>query len=183
MQQQMETQLLQWAEQTEQFRLPRWNELPELELYMDQVVVLMERNLAGLFCEKKTVITPAMVNNYVKLRLMPKPVKKKYGRRHLAYLIVITLLKELFPIAEIQLAIQMQTMQEGSGEAAYNLFCAEIEHALATAMAEMQGKPQPESDPAQPSNRLLRMAARAFACRIAATHEVVLHRGTIQSNL
>ncbi len=181
MQQQMETKLLQWAEQTERFRLPRWNELPELELYMDQVVVLMEKSLAGLFCDKKSVITPAMVNNYVKLRLMPKPIKKKYSRRHLAYLIVITLLKELFPIAEIQVAIQMQTLQEGSGEAAYNLFCMEIENALATAMAEMQGKPQPQSNPAQPGNRLLRMAARAFACRIAATHEVILHRETMQN--
>lgn len=168
----MEQRLEQWAREAGQFHLPRWQELPELELYMDQVIVFLEGRLSGLFLEKRHLITPAMVNNYVKLELMPKPNKKKYNQRHLAYLVVITLLKELFPIAQIQTAIQMQTTREGSGQAAYDLFCTEIEHALATATAEMLGQPQPPAPPAGPGNRLLRMAARAFACRVAAAQEV-----------
>ncbi len=178
MQEPMETQLKDWAEYVGNFHLPRWEELPELELYMDQVIVFLEKSLVGLFGEKKHPITPAMVNNYVKLRLIPKPIKKKYSRTHLAYLIAITLLKELFPIAEIKVAIQMQTEREGSGEAAYNLFCTEIESALAAATAEMLGKEHPTAMPTQPENRLLRMAARAFACRTAAAQEVVLHHNT-----
>ncbi len=143
MQEPMEQRLEQWAREAGQFHLPRWQELPELELYMDQVIVFLEGRLSGLFLEKRHLITPAMVNNYVKLELMPKPNKKKYNQRHLAYLVVITLLKELFPIAQIQTAIQMQTTREGSGQAAYDLFCTEIEHALATATAEMLGQPSP----------------------------------------
>ena len=108
----MEQRLEQWAREAGQFHLPRWQELPELELYMDQVIVFLEGRLSGLFLEKRHLITPAMVNNYVKLELMPKPNKKKYNQRHLAYLVVITLLKELFPIAQIQTAIQMQTSRE-----------------------------------------------------------------------
>ena len=176
MQEPMETQLKEWAQYVGHFQLPRWEQLPELELYMDQVIVLMEKILSGLLYGKKNLLTPAMVNNYVKLGLIPKPIKKKYGRRHLAYLVVITLLKELFAIGEIKAAIQMQTQREGSGQAAYDLFCAEIEFALAAASAEMLGENQPSPAPAQPGNRLLRMAAWAFACRTAAKQEVVLHR-------
>lgn len=172
----IEIQLKQWAENIETLHLPRWNELPELELYMDQVIVFTEKTLCGLMCGKNNFITPAMVNNYVKLGLIPKPLKKKYNRRHLAYLMVITLLKELFPIAEIKVAIQMQTAIEGSGEAAYNLFCGEIEYALAAAAAEMLGKENPPYRPAHPTSRLLRMSARAFACRTAAAQEVVLYK-------
>lgn len=166
--------LRQWAETAGCFHLPRWEELPELELYMDQVVVLLEAKLAGLLSPRDRLITPAMVNNYVKLGLIPKPNKKKYSRRHLAYLVAILLMKELFPIAQIRAAIQMQTDREGSGSRAYNLFCTETEHALAAACAEMLGRPVPAAPLSGPDGRLLRMAARAFAFRAAAAQEAAL---------
>ena len=169
-----EQQLRQWAETAGNFHLLRWEELPELELYMDQVVVVLESKLAGLLPPRDRLITPAMVNNYVKLGLIPKPNKKKYSRRHLAYLVVILLMKELFPIAQIRTAIQMQTAREGSGSKAYDLFCTETEHALAAACAEMLGKPAPSAPPSGPDGRHLRMAARAFACRAAAAQEAAL---------
>ena len=59
-------------------RLPRWNALPDLELYMDQVLSLMERYLGNYPGFDRKGLTAAMVNNYVKLGVMPPPVKKKY---------------------------------------------------------------------------------------------------------
>ena len=153
----------------------RAEEIPNINLYMDQVTGYINEIFAPIAPQEQQItLTKAMVNNYVKLGLIPKPNKKKYSRRHLAYLVVILLMKELFPIAQIRTAIQMQTAREGSGSKAYDLFCTETEHALAAACAEMLGKPAPSAPPSGPDGRLLRMAARAFACRAAAAQEAAL---------
>ena len=57
-------------------KIPKWNELPELDLYMDQVIVLMEKHLNA--SKKDKLITPSMINNYVKLGIVPPPIKKQY---------------------------------------------------------------------------------------------------------
>ena len=77
--------------------LPRWNELPDLELYMDQVT-----SLVGRYLKDDRELTASMVNNYVKHKIMPAPVRKKYTREHLAYLIVICTLKPVLPISTIR---------------------------------------------------------------------------------
>ena len=82
------------------FRLPDWEDFPDLELYMDQLLVLLNRYLSYQSGEKS--VTASMINNYVKLRLMPPPVKKKYSRSHLAYLVVICTLKDTLGMAVIQ---------------------------------------------------------------------------------
>lgn len=84
------------------FQLPTWEEFPDIELYMDQMTLLINRYLAiGDGAEEKTV-TASMINNYVKMRIMPPPVKKKYSRAHLAYLVVICSLKDALGISAIQ---------------------------------------------------------------------------------
>lgn len=84
------------------YQLPRWEEFPDLVLYMDQLTVLLNRYLAiGDGGEEKTV-TASMINNYVKMKIMPPPVKKKYGRAHLAYLVVICSLKDALGISAIE---------------------------------------------------------------------------------
>ena len=57
--------------------LPAWEELPDIELYMDQVVALTNRYLGNVTKEKQ--LTASMVNNYVKMTALPEPVKKKYA--------------------------------------------------------------------------------------------------------
>lgn len=79
--------------------LPLWEELPDLELYMDQVLSLVGRYLpAG---EDKG-LTASMVNNYVKQKVLPPPVNKRYGRRHLAALLMLCTLKSVMPISAVQ---------------------------------------------------------------------------------
>lgn len=126
----MENELTAWAEQIKQTKLPRWEELPELELYMDQVITLVDRYLAPLLVAKKEyLLSSAMVNNYVKHKLIPAPVKKRYNRNHLAYLIAITLLKQVLAIPDIKELIELQLEKEAP-QAVYNYFCLRQEEAL-----------------------------------------------------
>ena len=82
--------------------IPKWNDLPEIDLYMDQVIVLMEKYLLDNPSSETKLITPSMINNYVKLGIMPAPIKKKYSREHLAYLVIICSLKQVMPISNIK---------------------------------------------------------------------------------
>ena len=84
-------------------KLPYWDELPEIDLYMDQVVALMEKYMSfHKTDENAKIITNSMINNYVKLGIMPAPIKKKYSREHIAYLIIICCLKQALPISDIK---------------------------------------------------------------------------------
>ena len=84
--------------------LPGWEELPDIELYMDQVVALTNRYLGNQ--TKDRMLTPSMVNNYVKMKVMPPPVKKKYSREHLVYLLVICTLKQVLPLSMVEQVLQ-----------------------------------------------------------------------------
>ena len=88
------------------FHLPRFHELPDVGLYMDQVVSIIDKYFKVLDRDDdKPIITPSMVNNYVKLGIIPPPDKKRYGPKHLAYLIMICLLKQVLSMSEITLLI------------------------------------------------------------------------------
>ena len=85
-------------------KIPVWNELPDIDLYMDQIIVLMEKYLGNTVSDK--LITPSMINNYVKLGIIPPPNKKKYSKKHIAYLIIICSLKQVLPISDIKILIE-----------------------------------------------------------------------------
>ena len=103
--------------------LPEWDGLPDLGLYMDQVVALLSRyldfNLDAESSEK--MITVSTVNNYVRLKIMPAPEKKKYSRIHLAYLLMICTLKQNLSIAYVQKMIPMGLTEDEVHER-YNAF-------------------------------------------------------------
>ena len=61
------------------FKLPRWKDLPDFDIYMDQVIFYINQELSPLFFEEK-VITSNMVNNYVKNSIVKPPIKKHYKR-------------------------------------------------------------------------------------------------------
>ncbi len=83
------------------FRLPTWEEFPDFDLYMDQMVSLINGYLFPFHAIDHTV-TPSMINNYVKAHIMPPPTKKRYGKTHLAYLVVICSLKDAVGTSDIQ---------------------------------------------------------------------------------
>lgn len=115
------------------YHCPRWDELPEIELYIDQVIYILENNLAIFNKDNDSpLITPSMINNYVKQHVLKPPVKKKYNRSHLSYLFVICIFKRLMSLSEIRGSITM-TRRLFSVEDGYNIFCEQLEGALKNA--------------------------------------------------
>lgn len=121
----LEARYAELCEKMSEHKLPRWNALPDIELYMDQVVAVMEKQLSIYqenYAEDVRLITPSIINNYVKLKIIPAPVKKRYSREHLAYLIIICILKQTLAISSITKIIATQ-LQTKSIEELYNEFC------------------------------------------------------------
>lgn len=96
--------LRRWEKYLDKYRLPTWEEIPDLGLYMEQVIALLKQYLDYLPPELKEeqFITAATVNNYVRTKIMPEPRKKRYYRIHIAYLVLICTLKQSLSIAMIQ---------------------------------------------------------------------------------
>lgn len=107
-----------WMEKFSQIRLPLWDEFPDLELYMDQLVSLGNRYLSHLL---ENEITPSMINSYVKKGLMQRPTKKKYTTTNLAELVVISLLKSIYPLETIRDGIK-QSLKNKTIEESYSYF-------------------------------------------------------------
>lgn len=96
--------LRKWASFLREYDLPKWEQLPYIDLYMDQLIILLTQYLELLPPDENEdkLITPSIINNYVRLKLIPPPEKKKYSRIHLAYLIMICTLKQSLNISNIQ---------------------------------------------------------------------------------
>jgi len=115
----------EWNTLLNSYKLPTWDELPSINLYMDQVIALMNQYLAQNIpasSEGSQILTPPMINNYVKLKVLPAPVKKKYSRIHLAYLVMICSLKQALNIPTMQKIIPLYEDEERVKEL-YEVFC------------------------------------------------------------
>lgn len=101
--------------------LPNWEQLPDLELYLDQVLLYVNQQTLPFLASHEKPLTASMINNYVKHGYIPKPNKKKYNRMHLARLIILSICKPIFPIADIKETIDaLKEKQEASN--LYNAF-------------------------------------------------------------
>ena len=136
-------------------QLPRWKQLPEIALYMDQVLLVLGGVLAPLSTEQNPMVTATMINNYVKMKLTPPPEKKKYSREHLAWFLMICLLKKVFSMQEIA-ALMQQLLADGPLETGYDRFCQELELRL----RQPAGEDLAQCPPA------LAQAIRAVACKL-----------------
>ena len=113
-----------------EFHIPRFNELPRVPLYKDQVITYLEDLVKVINIEgDEKIITPTMINNYVKQKVVSPPKDKKYNEKHLAYLIVVCLLKQVFTLQEICELINIQ-IESCPIEVAYDYFCEEVEQAI-----------------------------------------------------
>ena len=95
-------QLGEWLMQLEDYRAVRWEQLPDIDLYMDQVITFLDRQLS-LFRKDsdKKGVTSSMINNYVKDSLVSRPRGKKYSQEHIAALYEICMLKSVLSIPDI----------------------------------------------------------------------------------
>ena len=78
--------LRRWEKYLNAYHLPRWEEIPDFGLYMEQLIVLLKQHLDYLPPELKEeqFITASTINNYVRTRIMKKKKKKRYYRVHIA---------------------------------------------------------------------------------------------------
>ncbi len=96
--------LIRWEHYLNNYRLPAWKELPDIGLYMDQIIALLGQYLDFIPMEesKDKPVTPTTINNYVRLKVMPAPEKRKYYRVHIAFLLMIFTLKQGISINGLQ---------------------------------------------------------------------------------
>lgn len=116
-----------WLSDLDDHNLPEWQDFPGFELYMEQLVSLGNRYLAGFL---ETPLTSSMINSYVKKGLMSRPEKKRYKSSHIAELIVISLLKTAYPLEMIRDCIERAVADERSVEAAYDNFASRFNRTL-----------------------------------------------------
>ena len=86
------------------FRVTQPDEIPKIDLYMDQVLTFLGERLrrTARKSDADKLLTKTMVNNYVKNKVMIPPVKKKYGRDHILLLMVIYYMKSFLSIDDIR---------------------------------------------------------------------------------
>ncbi|HFI0941875.1 TPA: DUF1836 domain-containing protein [Streptococcus suis] len=101
--------------------LPYWHELPDLDLYLDQVLLYVNQTTTSSELLEQKSLTASMINNYVKHKQLEKPIKKKYQKQQVARLIALTILKNVFSIQEISQTLNL-LLQSSNSETLYNHF-------------------------------------------------------------
>ena len=147
------------------FRLPRYHEIPNVGLYLEQATKYVCEYLAPL---GEFSLTPSMISNYVKKGLIANPVKKQYGREQIAYLFFIAVAKSVLSLDALTGFIKLQ-QQTYTLPKAYDYFCDEFENLLQFTFElkdtiEMSGADNTDE------KRLL------FTCLVAAVQKVYLEK-------
>ena len=161
-------------EEIRDFHLSRWEYLPDIDLYMDQVIGYVDKQLAVLKNGEERLLTNSMVNNYVKYGTIPKPKGKKYTRSHIARLMPICVLKSVMPLTTVSAGIEDVRALLPSSEA-YDRYCKSQEDALhraaARALSAFEGEERSGEE------RLNELEFIAFGLAVeAAAHRAVVER-------
>lgn len=144
-----------------EFRLPRYEEIPNVGLYLEQTAKYINEYLTPI---QAGTITGSMISNYVKKKLVSNPVKKQYDREQIAYLLFICVVKSVLSLDNIGTLIQIQR-RDYDGPTAYNYFCDALEQGVHAVFDLNDGLPV--LDPkASIGKVLLRNAVVAIAHKI-----------------
>ncbi len=133
-------------------RLARFEEFPNIPLLLDQVLLVANEALAQV--DENAQLTASMVNNYTKRKLIPAPVKKRYGREQICMLIWICLLKSSLDLDAINAFFQAVTKSSSLHEA-YDGFCCNVEALLGA-----------KNEAATPLDELVLASAQAVASQV-----------------
>ena len=126
------------------FRPTQWEQIPDLGLYMDQVVTFITRMYEPLYGEDiHGYLSPSMINNYVKSKLIPRPTGKKYSREQIALLTMIVALKQTSSMEDIR---RMLALGEGDTvQALYAAFSERITGVIQSMCGEGGGIAAPQT--------------------------------------
>lgn len=146
----------------DQFHLPRYRELTDVGLYLEQTVRLLNSFLAPL---GEGELTASMVSNYVKQKLLPRPEKKLYYASHLARLAFIDVAKTVAALDDIRLLLLQAEKYELA--TAYDYFCQAFEDALFASFGFKEAAPE---QAATADQILLQQLIRAAVDKIYLDH-------------
>ena len=150
------------------FHCPRYSELPKVFLYKDQVIIYIEQILKPLNINKnEKILTPTMINNYVKQKIVSPPKDKKYNEKHLAYLIIVCILKQVFSLHEICELINIQ-INKYPTDVAYDYFCIELEKTLKSVFESRDFSQESSASKITYESELARSAIMSFVNKIYA---------------
>lgn len=155
----------QVAEVFRDFRLPRYHEIPNVGLYLEQITKYICESLAPL---QENVLTSSMISNYVKKNLISNPVKKLYNRDQIAYLIFIAIAKTVLSLDALTGFIKLQ-QQTYDLPKAYDYFCDELENYVQYTF-ELKEQVDPVGQDNTDEKRLLR------TCIVAAVQKAYLEK-------
>ena len=153
-------ELAELKRQLAQQRPDSWDKLPDIPLYMDQVVGYLARQLVSV--GDGDALTSAMINNYIKDGLVERANGKKYGQEHLAYLTAITALKQVMSVREMKVLTTVGREMRAP-QRQYEYFCQYLDQAMSDAAA---GIGEDTGDEALPK-LVLDLALRGYAYSLA----------------
>ena len=153
------------ADSVREFRLPRYAEIPNVGLYLEQATKYVCEYLAPL---GEYTLTPSMISNYVKKGLVASPVKKQYSREQIAYLFFIAVAKSVLSLDALTGFIRLQ-QQTYTLPRAYDYFCEEFENLLQFTF-EVKDTIEVSGEDNTDEKRLL------FTCLVAAVQKVYLEK-------
>lgn len=104
------------------FKLPQYNEIPDIGLFLEQTTKFVEEYLKPL---DNISITASMISNYVKKDLISNPVKKQYSRDQITHIFFIAIAKSVLSLENIQTMLNMQKEKYDCKES-YEYFCSEL---------------------------------------------------------
>jgi hypothetical protein len=137
-----------------------WSTLPDLELYMDQVLTYMPRQYGA--SRKEERLTSSMVNNYIKEGLLPRANGKKYSKEHLAYLTVISMLKQVLSVKDTGFLIG-QLVENATAQELYQRFS----NALDEEMNDTAGVIPQELSRENLTEAAMKLAVESYVSKLA----------------
>ncbi len=155
-------ELVELKEKLTSQRPDAWDKLPDIPLYMDQVVSYLTRQMVCF--EPGDALTSAMINNYIKDGLLSRANGKKYGQEHLAYLTAISALKQVLSVREMRALVSIGR-DAGTSQQQYDYFCRFLDQALTQATDHLDENAQVEDLPGMVLTYALQSYAHGLVCR------------------
>jgi len=139
-----------------------WNALPDIDLYMDQVLGYLRRQLFS--SRPESSVTAAMVNNYIRGGILPRTNDKKYSREHIAQLTTICMIKQVLSVGDI--AILFQLFSADSMQQIYEKHRETLDSELSSVIENVPR----EGDDQVLADAIMRFAIISYANKVAAEH-------------
>ena len=159
------------------YRLPRYKEIPNIGLYLEQTAKYVNMQLEPLGYSE---LTTSMIGNYVKLKLISGPQKKLYGAEHVACLIVLSMMKSVLSIEDIKWILDEKRRQHTIA-AGYDILCDIFEAQLQQTFGNGGAvDPSPHKiSPERPSEGIMHNVVKAAVHKIYLDRQIALFKNWV----